>query len=78
MVHRGTDGNTCRHLVVQESANFNAENFFNGHIVRIITAGRVAVDATGQIAFQQFADLNHLLDRISNDKQRSVAERLGL
>ena len=78
VVHRCTNRNTCRHLVVQQSADFCSQDFLDQNVISIITASRVAVDATGQIAFQQFTDLNHLFDRISDDKQRSVPKRLGL
>lgn len=70
VVHRLTDGDSGRHFVVEQSANFCSQSRFDPVIVGVIFIAAVGVNAAGEVAFKMIRDFASLLDIVGQDEQR--------
>ena len=79
MIHRGADGDTRRHLVVQQSAHLLAQpRAITSYAASSLPAG-IRIDAAGQIALRDDRRRGPLRrHRRNDDAQRRIAKRLGL
>ena len=78
VIHGRADGDTGRHLVVQQAADFASQPRLKLLVQRIIGTAGIRVNGACQVALERVDDLGRLGRVGSDDQQRSVAEGLGL
>lgn len=78
VIHRRTDRDTRRHLVIDEAAHPLPEQWFEGGMIRIILSSRVRIDGAGEIAFEIPEQVGGLFRIARQDEQGHRAERFGL
>ncbi len=78
VIHRGTDGDAGRHLVVEETAYFFAEEWCDVVVCDVICAGFGGVDGAGEVAFEETQDGGEFKLVADGDCEGGVAEDLAL
>ena len=78
VIHARADHDAGGHLVVEQSANFIAEDGFKPAIEAIFVSSSVAVDAADQLAFELIESGLKFARILTDDSERGVAKGFSL